>query len=147
MKVLVISAAFPPLRAGEADHAMHLCQRFSERGLDVHLLTTRRNGETRHIPFKIYPIMPHWLWPSLPRLARFLRNCSPHAVLLIYSDRDYDCHPMITFASSISKALLPSVPFVTQLETEYIARQASIFTRATLKTLARAAGPEKIDYV
>jgi len=71
MKILVISAAFPPLRAGEADHALHLCQHLGERGLDVHVLTTRRNIETSRFSFKLYPIMPHWLWPDLPRLARF----------------------------------------------------------------------------
>jgi len=147
MKILVISAAFPPLRAGEADHALHLCQHLGERGLDVHVLTTRRNIETSRFSFKLYPIMPHWLWPDLPRLARFLKNCSPDAVLLIYSDRDYDRHPMITFAPSISKNFFPSVPFVTQLETEYISRQASIFTRATLKAMARFAGPQNFDYV
>ena len=148
MKVLVISAAFPPMKAGEADHALHLCHRLSERGLDVHVLTTKGNAEVGSMAFKVHPVMPHWLWPSLPRLASALRSCSPDAVLLIYSDRDYNHHPMITFASSISKALSPSVPFVTQLETEYITRQASsILTRATLKTLARVAGPKRLDYV
>jgi glycosyltransferase involved in cell wall biosynthesis len=146
MKILVISAAFPPLRAGEADHALHLCQRLAERGLDIHVLTTKKDAVRINFPFKLYPIMRHWLWSDLPRLTRFLKNCSPDAVLLIYSDRDYDRHPMITFASSISKALLPSVPFLTQLETEYISRQASIVTRAALKAVARVAGP-RIDYV
>ena len=59
--------------------------------------------------------------------------------LLIYTDRDYDRHPMITFASSISKALLPSVPFVTQLETEHVSRQTSLPTRAILKLASRLA--------
>jgi glycosyltransferase involved in cell wall biosynthesis len=148
MKILVISAAFPPMRAGEADHAMHLCQRLAERGFEIHLLTTKRNMATNGIPFKVHPIMPHWLWPDLPRLAKFLKNCAPDAVLLIYSDRDYDCHPMITFASSLSKALLPTVPFVTQMETEYISRQgASIPTRAILKIASGLAGARRLDHV
>ena len=76
----MISAAFPPVQAGEADHAMHLCQRLAERGFDIHLLTTKRDMKTGSVPFKVYPVMPHWLWPDLPRLARFLKNCSPDAV-------------------------------------------------------------------
>ena len=146
MRVLVISAAFPPVQAGEADHAMHLCHRLAARGLDIHVLTTKRDGVGVSLPFKVYSIMPHWLWTDLPRLARFLRSCSPDAILLIYSDRDYDRHPMITFASSLSKALLPTAPFVTQLETEYISRQASIPTRAILKLASRLAAP-RIDYL
>ena len=147
MKILVISAAFPPVKAGEADHAMHLCQRLAERGFDIHLLTTKRDVKTLCVPFKVHPVMPNWLWPEMPRLARFLKNCAPDAVLLIYSDRDYDSHPMITFASSLSKALLPSVPFVTQLETEYISRQASVPTRAILKTASKLVGARRLDYV
>ena len=147
MKILVISAAFPPVQAGEADHAMHLCRRLAARGFDIHLLTTKRKVETSVIPFKIYPIMPHWLWPDLLRLARFLKKCCPDAILLIYSDRDYDRHPMITFLSSLSKTLLPTAPFVTQLETEYISRQASIPTRAILKVASQLAGARRIDYV
>ena len=67
--------------------------------------------------------------------------------LLIYTDRDYDRHPMITFASSLSKVLLPSVPFVTLLETEYISRQASVPTRAILKVASQLAGARRLDYV
>lgn len=144
-KVLVISAAFPPLKVGEAEHALHLCHHLSQRGLDVQVLTTNR-GATTDVPFKVYPIMPHWLWQDLPRLASFIRHCSPDAILLIYSDRDYNWHPMITFAPSISKALLPSVPFVTQFETEYVSRQVSIPARAVLKLLSRSAA-RSIDYL
>jgi glycosyltransferase involved in cell wall biosynthesis len=147
MKILVISAAFPPLRAGEADHALHLCQRLADRGLDINVLTGKRHLVTNRFPFKVYPIMRHWLWPDLPRLAMFLRRCSPDAILLIYSDRDYDRHPMITFVPGISKAFLPAVPFVTQLETEYVSRQVSLPTKAILKMMARLAGPKHLDYV
>jgi len=145
MKILVISAAFPPMKVGEAEHALHLCHRLNQRGFDVHVLTTKRETTT-DAPFKVHAIMPHWLWRDLPRLASFLRHCSPDAVLLIYSDRDYNCHPMITYAPSISKALLPSVPFVTQFETEHVSRQVSIPARAILKLLSRSAA-RWIDYL
>jgi len=147
MKLLVISAAFPPLKAGEADHAFHLCHRLVKRGLNVHVLTTKNETVTPDLPFKVHAIMPHWTWSDLPRLASFLRRCSPDAVLLIYSDQDYNSHPMITFAPSISKALIPSSRFVTQFETEYVLRRASLLTRALLKTTARVAGPKTLDYV
>jgi glycosyltransferase involved in cell wall biosynthesis len=147
MKLLVISAAFPPSQVGEADHALHLCERLTDRGLDVHVLTTKREPEATHFPFQVYPIMRGWSWRDLPRFARFLRRCAPDAVLLIYTDRDYDGHPMITFAPSISKTYFPSVPFVTQLETECFSRRTTIFTRAALKTMSSVAGPRNLDYV
>jgi polysaccharide biosynthesis protein PslF len=147
MKLLVISAAFPPSQAGEADHALHLCERLADRGLDVQVLTTKRDLEATHFPFQVYSIMRGWSWRDLPRFAWFLRCCAPDAVLLIYSDRDYDCHSMITLAPSIAKAILPSAPFVTQFETEYVARKASLLTRAAFWAVARLRGAEKFDRV
>lgn len=145
MKLLVISAAFPPLKVGEADHALHLCHHLSDRGLDVRVLTTKRDVSTVRLPFKVHPVMPHWLWSDLPRLASFLRHCSPDAILLIYTDRDYDYHPMITFAPTVAKALLPRAVFVTQFETEYMGCKASLLTRASLKLFSRCAGPRFLD--
>ncbi|HVG18538.1 MAG TPA: glycosyltransferase, partial [Blastocatellia bacterium] len=84
MRLLVISAAFPPMQAGEADHTLHLCQHLADRGLDVHLLTTRRESGAGPLPFKIYPVIEDWSWRDLPRLARCLKRCSPDVVLLFY---------------------------------------------------------------
>ena len=86
MRVLVISAAFPPMRAGEADHAFHLCRSLADRGLDIHVLTTKKNVVTGSFPFRVYPLMRNWSWSDLPRLARFVRRLAPEAVLLMYSD-------------------------------------------------------------
>ncbi len=147
MKLLVISAAFPPSQAGEADHALLLCEHLADHGLDVHVLTTKRDLEATHFPFQVYSIMPGWSWRNLPRFARFLRCCAPDAVLLIYSDRDYDCHSMITLAPSISKTILRLAPFVTQFETEYVAREASFLTRAAFWAVSRLRGTERFDRV
>ena len=46
LKLLFISAAFPPMRAGEADHAYHLCRHLAKRGVEVHVLTTKIVGRT-----------------------------------------------------------------------------------------------------
>jgi polysaccharide biosynthesis protein PslF len=117
MKVLVISAAFPPMRAGEAEHAAHLCRRLAEQGLEVHVLTTKTDGPIEGFPFKVYPCIRRWSWVDLPALVKFMKLCSPNdAILLLYSGWIYNHHPMITFAPTISKSLLPGVRFVTQFE-------------------------------
>lgn len=146
MRLLVISAAFPPRQAGEADHALHLCERLASRGLDVHVLTTKRPAVSTQLPFKIHSIMPGWSWRDLPRFVSLLRDCAPEAALLIYTDRDYDSHPMITFAPTIFKQLFRSAPFVTQFEADYFSRKCSFGTRATLKTAAWLLGPRHLDY-
>lgn len=91
--------------------------------------------------------MSHWTWPALLRLRSFLKECAPRAILLVYSDRDYDCHPMITFAPLLAKAVLPGCSFVTQFETEYLARNTSLATRLCLKTVSHLLGARRLDYV
>lgn len=54
MKVLFISAAFPTMRAGEADHALQLCLRLAERGETLQVLPPKA-------PFKIRQLQ--LLWP------------------------------------------------------------------------------------
>jgi polysaccharide biosynthesis protein PslF len=147
MKVLIISAAFPPMRAGEADHTLHLCKHLAARGLDIHVLTTKKNVVTSGLPFQVYPIMQNWTWSDVPRLANFVKHCSPDAILLIYSGWIYHDHPMITFVPTLAKMLLPGVSFVTQFEIDYISRRFSLPARAMLKAMRRWGGSKHTDYV
>ena len=147
MKVLIISAAFPPMRAGEADHTLHLCEHLAARGLDIHVLTTKKNVVTSKFSLKVHPIMENWTWSELPRLAKFIKHCSPEAVLLMYSGWIYNDHPMITFVPTLSKILLPGVPFVTQFEIEYVSRRLSLPTRVVLKAMTHWGGSKNTDYI
>ncbi len=148
MKVLVISAAFPPMRAGEADHTFHLCQHLAERGLDVHLLTTKNSVAATDLPFRVHPIMRDWSWSEIPLFIRFLKRCSPDAVLLHYIGWIYNDHPMVTFAPTISKTFLPRVPFVTQFTNAIgtLPNRCSILIRSLRKGLKLWAGAKGVDY-
>jgi glycosyltransferase involved in cell wall biosynthesis len=148
MKLLIISAAFPPLRAGESDHVFHLSRYLAERGVEVHVLTTKGNEASSNLPFRVHPIMRNWSWTDLPKLARFLKHCRPDGILLKYSGWIYNDHPMITFAPTISKALLPLSPFVTQFGTlnGSVSSEKSIFVRALRKVAAVIASKKNVDY-
>ena len=119
-RLLVISGAFPPIKAPESAHTLFLCEQLARRGLDVHLLTSQRAGAGAPglDGLRVYPLMTDWRWRRLPTLARMLRTLRPDAVLLIYIDWIYGCHPMITFSPSLARRLLPDVPFITQFENE-----------------------------
>ena len=150
MKVLVISAAFPPMRAGEAEHAVYLCRHLADHGLDVHLLTTKTGHRISHFPFRVYPLIRNWGWLDLFGLIKFLRFSSPDAVLLIYSGWIYGDHAMITFIPTIFKLILPRVRFVTQMEIADPPRYTGpFFSRVIRKmakeTLKRLVNPEKTD--
>lgn len=55
MKVLVISAAYPPFYAGEATNALFLCRQLVDRKLDVHVLTSLENVGTGDSGFQSIP--------------------------------------------------------------------------------------------
>ena len=115
-RLLIISAAFPPMVAGEAGHALHLATRLSRPGNDVHLLTTNRPGTRTDYPFTVHPVMQHWGWREQRRLADVIRDLNPRAILLIYAGWNYGHHPMITHAASLAKRIVPQARFVTQIE-------------------------------
>lgn len=148
MRILVISAAFPPMQVGEADHTLHLCQHLAGCGADLHVLTTKTNGATNGLPFTLHPIMSEWSWSELPRLARCVRRCSPDAVLLIYIDCIYDDHPMITFTPTIVRTMLPPVRFVTTFENPIgrPPRRLPVHTRILRRFMARVVGKKDVNY-
>jgi glycosyltransferase involved in cell wall biosynthesis len=148
LRVLVISAAFPPLRGGESDQVFHLSKHLAEQGLDVQLLTVRGSEASEQLPFRVYPIMRDWSWSDLPRLVNFLRQCSPQAVLLKYSAWIYNDHPMITFAPTITKFVLPGCRFVTQfpIPDGSLPEKKSALARAIRKASATISGKANVDY-
>jgi polysaccharide biosynthesis protein PslF len=147
VRVLVISGAYPPHRSGEATNAFYLCQNLAERGLDVHVLTTRDSSAHPHPRITVYPVMREWSWREMPRLARALRRCKPDAVLLFYIGWIYRYQFMITFAPSLAKRLLPGVPFVTRFENAMGAdpRRTGLVARTIRRLVASIAGKD-VDY-
>jgi glycosyltransferase involved in cell wall biosynthesis len=79
---------------------------------------------------------------------RFLARCSPDGVILMYIGFIYHNHPMMTFAPTFSKRILPSVPFVTQFENVEGAspQDASFGSRCVRKAIALYVGAKKVDY-
>ena len=148
MKILVISASFPPMRTGEAANAFYLCHHLSSRGFDVHVLTTKTDVLAGRTSFTLHPIMLNWSWDESPRFVRFLKTCRPDAILLVYIDFIYNNHPMITFAPSFSGSVLPSVPFVTRFENPIgiPPSRYSFVTRLLRKVVAWRVGATDISY-
>jgi polysaccharide biosynthesis protein PslF len=148
MKVLVISSAFPPMQAGEATNAFHLCEHLAGQDVEVHVLTGHQNNTVRHPRFTVHPIMRSWYWSDLPGLARFLKRCSPDAVLLFYIHFVYNDHPMITFAPTVCRRLLPNVPFVTRFENPIgiPPRGRSLPNRLVRRAVMQWAGTNNVDY-
>lgn len=148
MKVLFVTAAYPPMKAGEADHAYHLCMELAKRGVEVHVLTTESNTWTHEVPFTVHPIMHDWSWRDLPRLARFVKRCAPTHIFLYYIGWVYNFHPMITFLPTMCRALLPPHHFVTMFAYPIGCDndKFSVVTRAVRRAVEWWAAPVGVDY-
>lgn len=138
MKLLLISADFPPVKSGEASHAYSLALNLARRGVDVHILTSAIKGVVNHPSFKVYPVMRNWSWATLPVFVSFLKRCAPDGIILIFLGEMYDHHPMMTFAPTIAKTVCSSIPFVTQFESVGVAvAKTPAWTRLIRKGIAR----------
>jgi glycosyltransferase involved in cell wall biosynthesis len=149
MKILVISAAYPPLHAGEATNTFHLCRQFLEHGIEVHVLTSIGNVGTADPRIRVHPLMQNWDWYELIRLRSFLKACAPDAVFFMYIGLMYKFHPMVTFLPTLCKRLFPNVPFVTRYESAFVGAdpsKTSLTSRAFRKLVVRWAGKKDVAY-
>ena len=149
MKVLVISGAYPPMHAGEATNAYHLCKQLVDRGIEVHVLTSVGNVGTADARIQVHPIMESWGWIELLRARTFLKDCAPDAVFLMYIGLMYRCHPMVTFLPTLCKRLFPNMPFVTRYESAFVGADPSktgFLSRIFRKLMVRWAGDHDVAY-
>lgn len=148
-KILVISAAYPPMHAGEATNTYHLCRQMAARQLEVHVLTSADNVGTNEAGIHVHAIMRSWDWSALVSVRSFLKECAPDAVLLMYIGLMYQFHPMVTFVPTLSKRLFPHVPFVTRYESAFVGSDPSksgLASRAFRKLMVRWAGRNNVAY-
>lgn len=146
-RLLIISADFPPTKSAEADHAYHLAMQFARRGADVTVLTS---ATSLHTPapsgLTVARAMARWSFADLPRLAAFLQRHRPSAILLVYLGTMYN-HPMITFAPTLARWVVPGAAFVTQFENLVMTvDKTSLVTRAVWKAIRQWVTGAGTDY-
>ncbi len=149
MKVLVISAAYPPMHAGEATNTYHLCRQMVERGVEVHVLTSYGNVGTADPRIQVHATIQGWGWVDLLRVRSFLKTYAPDAVFLMYIGLMYKFHPMVTFLPTVSKRLFPKMPFVTRYESAFVGADPSktgTLSRLFRKLVVRWAGTSDVAY-
>jgi glycosyltransferase involved in cell wall biosynthesis len=147
MRVLLISADFPPVQSGEANHTFYLAQHLSRLGLEVHVLTSRIEGVQAEPGLTVYPVMRSWTWFEIWRFVSFVRRCSPDVVLLVFLGAMYHHHPMMTFAATLARVVCPAVRCVTQFEHLGVDIWTNPWaTRLVRKLMALWAGRTGADY-
>lgn len=111
MRILVVSAVYPPMTVAEADHVLHICRTLSERGMDVHLLTRNLPNLADTSFVTPHPVMNTWGWSESIRAIKTIKTVSPDAVLLFFLGTLYNYKLMITFLGTILRLFFPGTAF------------------------------------
>ena len=148
MKVLVISATFPPMRSGGARFAACICEHLGNRGLDVNVLTSQMQGVLTSPCFSMAAEMRGWGWINLPRILWCVARHKPDILNLHFSGAIYQGHPMITFLPPLLRRLFPRLRFVTHIEYPEPAHpeRGGPISRILRKVLILWLGKERVDY-
>lgn len=147
MRVLIISATFPPVKSGGANYAFHFAQNLAARGADVHVLTSRIEGVPEGPGVRVHPLMRDWSWREAAKLLRLARRLRPDVVNLHFHGLLYHNHPMMTVALTPLRRMLPRARVVTLveypvgIELDLSGRAA----RAAYRAAAHAVGPAGLD--
>lgn len=122
MRILVISATFPPVTSGGADYALRLCQKMAERGHEVHVLTSKIENLVDDPRITTRGLIEGWTWADLPTVLKIARDFKPDVVNLHFGGFLYNDHPMIIFLPTILSWFVPGIRFVTHVEAPIGAR-------------------------
>lgn len=116
MKVLLITAALPPMRCGGADYAMRLASELSARGMQVSVLGPQTARDLAPSDFRILPEIDRWNWSAMNKILEQIRALKPDVVDIIFTGWIYEHHPMVTFLPTFIHRVDPSIKVITHLE-------------------------------
>lgn len=122
MRVLVISATFPPVSSGGADYALRLSQKIAARGHVVHVLTSKIENVISDPSITVHPVIKGWTWSDLGRIVDVVKSIKPDVVNLHFGGFLYRDHPMVTFLPTILRWMNLPIRFVTHIEAPIGAR-------------------------
>lgn len=104
MKIVLISAAFPPHHSGEAFYALKMADWLRERGHEVRIASSQPTPGGIQIA--------EWDWDGGEALLAALKEDPPDAIVLHYTDWIYG-HPMVTWLPTLVDELGPRPRFIT----------------------------------
>src|SRR5262249_43159929 len=105
-----------PGKSPESEHNYRFVEHLADFGLELHVLTEDGALVADHPNITTYPVMSGWGWDELPRFLDTLQSVAPDAVLLCYLCSNFNGRRMITFAPTLTKALLPETRFLTLVQ-------------------------------
>jgi glycosyltransferase involved in cell wall biosynthesis len=112
--VLLVAASWPPHRVAEADHALQEASHLAREGVEVHVLTTDREGLVRPDGVQVH-VVEGWGWRHFPQVWRVLGRVRPQGTLLFFMASFYNYSKMVIFLPTMAKLRVRGSRFATQL--------------------------------
>jgi glycosyltransferase involved in cell wall biosynthesis len=147
LRILVISAAFPPIKSGGSDFAMRLCEFMSLEGMDVRVLTSVKT-RVANAGYQVIPAIKRWGWSDLSTCCRTISQLKPDVIDIQFTGWIFHDHPMITFLPSVIRRILPTAHISVHIESlQGILRERSSFWDAAIRyAFSCAIGRSGINY-
>jgi len=141
LRVLMISGEYPPMEGGVADFTAIVGQQLVERGVDVHVLTSRAAAAAAddHGPITVHADMEAWAFrPLYNRMRELLGVTRPDLVNIQYQTAAYGMHPAINLLPRFFRDV-PTVVTFHDLRLPYLLPKAKRLRRWVNADLARQA--------
>ena len=113
-RILLVAASWPPHRVAEADHAFQEAIHLARGGVEVHVLTTEREGLVQPDGVQVH-VVGGWGWRYFPQVWRVLGRVRPQGTLLFFMASFYNYSKMVVFLPTITKLRVRGSRFATQL--------------------------------
>lgn len=108
MRVLLISAEYPPLPGGVGDYSFQLGTELHRRGIDVQVITSRSPGPapadlSRHV-------VSAWDWRCLKEIPAIMRRLRPDLLHIQYQTGAFAMHPAINLLPWVVRMRVAPIP-------------------------------------
>ncbi len=96
MRVVLISRDYPPVSGGVGDHTYHLANALSDKGYEVHVLTSENKSitEGQGNNVAVLPSVETWGLRGIPGIIREVEKIKPDLVMLQYVPNMYSHYAM-----------------------------------------------------
>jgi glycosyltransferase involved in cell wall biosynthesis len=84
MKIVFITANYPPTICGIGDHTFHLVQAMMKKGHDVHVICKANPKETMPIEGNICPVVKQWNIEGVNIVTKIIGDIKPNWVIVQY---------------------------------------------------------------
>ncbi len=109
MRVVLVSAEYPPMEGGVGDYTRRLALALRQQSVDAAVLASAGAIGRDEDRLEVYPLVRRWGWGSLVTIARFLRQRRFDVVHLQYQTGAYRMHPAVHFLPGLLRRL-PHTP-------------------------------------